>query len=999
MKKHVRFSRSGILFIGTLLIAMILLLIVELTFHIDDSALLQDDTDSAYNQGWIMILEDGQTQPAEFDERSAMHNTGTLTFENQLPAMLYNDTVFALQTYGCKMRVWLDGNQVYSYGWHDKVLFGADFGNVSNLVDIPPSAAGATLRLELTSVSADRDSTYCSFFLGSRDTIIANVLLDNLLLIASGIFTLLASVTLIAMGIAFIVRKQPLGAVRLYLGIFIFLELIWSYTEVNLFQLFWANKAFTHILNYLAFMLLPAPMLLCVSELVPRFRRRYRCFTVITCLNALITFMLYIAGAIELSQSLTFTHIMMIFFSIDMLVSCFRSRHDHPVRTILFAIVIFIITAMISMIAFYSADMSNAPLLNYSFIMCLGMDIMVVLVYVSMLRTIVAGSQLAVRAVQLEQQAYTDKMTGINNRASFEMQMDALSDDAESDLAIFMIDLNNLKLINDAMGHRAGDLLICNLADCLKSAFEGVGDIYRYGGDEFVVICQNCTQVTAASARKKLLLHLDTARNRGQFVIDVAIGCALRSASSHKLMAPNTLFNLADMDMYEAKHREKAANPANSDICLPDSCSQYWINQIDAVTGILTFTAFRQRMQSLLHDSSDEEWAVINFDMNGFDSYNAIYGWDAGDKLLKFVADTALKLCCDIGFCAHGEADNFWMLVDYSDPDDVRRQIEIGATYFYEHQDAQHLFLSFGIYHIENCSLPIREMCSRANMARRSIKKRFDVLYAEYSEELHREQLERKEMINYMASAIEKSEFVPYYQPIMDVEGEKLLSAEALVRWKRADGTLTQPTKFIELFERGGILPNLDWYMLEQVCIRLRTQMDAGLKPVPISINFSRLHAFNDQCIQKICDMVDGYGVARNLISIELSESAFVENKKRMIPFINHLRAEGFHTIMDDFGLGLYSLSLLNEVRFDCVKIDRAFLGEHASSEREGILLNGIIHILNQLGIHSTAEGVESDEQRHFMRDCGCNSIQGFNLMYPLSATDFDKLTNTATDQ
>lgn len=716
MKEPLRNHRVEIVFIITLLAATILLIFAGATFHVDDSSLLVAWPENSWNEGWTEIPPEGEAVPVSRISRSEVLEKGGITLENVLPDELYRHTVFAVRTYSEKVRLWIGDEAVFSYGWNDRTPFGNGFGSVLQMIDIPAEAAGKTLRLELVPKADFTAAGDYDFHLCSRGTMVFVLLTDNLFLIGNSILVLLAAALLIAIGLNMMRRNTPQGAARLYLGIFILIEQIWAFTDSHLLQLFIGNKALLYLLHYAAYILALAPLSLCVASLLPQYRRRYHAYALLSCLDFAVSFIIYAIGWADLYQLLPITYALMVFFGVDALICCISSRRDHPVRLIMLGIAVCIACAFISLgTFFFTGEIKHHTMMNYNIIMALGLDFLIGAVYISLLRLGLTGHQQRARADRLEEEVRLDKMTGLNNRAAYEARIAQLVDNTESDISVFMIDLNNLKIVNDTMGHRAGDMLIRALSECMKAAFAGDGEIYRYGGDEFVIICPDCDAKKAVYLHAKLRNEMENTRKKGQYLIDVAIGYAVRDAENHPAMPFMFLLKLADSDMYEVKRREKAANLRYS-----DEREQFWMSRIDPNTGLMTFPAFRQRLQSHLYDYPMKKWAILSFDIAGFSAYNARFGWDAGDRMLKKVADLTLHLCCKEGFCAHGEADNFWMLLDYEDPNEVRQAIEQAKIQFRALIGDFDLSLRMGLYPIEDMSLHIGEMCSLANTARRT---------------------------------------------------------------------------------------------------------------------------------------------------------------------------------------------------------------------------------------------------------------------------------------
>ena len=188
----------------------------------------------------------------------------------------------------------------------------------------------------------------------------------------------------------------------------------------------------------------------------------------------------------------------------------------------------------------------------------------------------------------------------------------------------------------------------------------------------------------------------------------------------------------------------------------------------------------------------------------------------------------------------------------------------------------------------------------------------------------------------------------------------------------------------------GGLILALDWYMLEQTCIFLRRQLDNRKKCVPISTNFSRLHVYEEDCVERIRRLVNSYHLPHNLIEIEFTETALVQSSKRMLHLIAELRKEDFIVTLDDFGNGLSSLSMLNTLSVDVIKVDRALLWNSTKGDLDPSVLNFVLSLCKHLNIHTVVEGVETKAQFDILGSSECDVLQGNFLAPAMSETDFE---------
>lgn len=237
--------------------------------------------------------------------------------------------------------------------------------------------------------------------------------------------------------------------------------------------------------------------------------------------------------------------------------------------------------------------------------------------------------------------------------------------------------------------------------------------------------------------------------------------------------------------------------------------------------------------------------------------------------------------------------------------------------------------------------------------------------------------------------AMKNRELKVYYQPQYDSLTSKLTSAEALVRWQKPDGTIIMPGSFIPQLEKNKVILELDWYMLEEVCIFLNRQREQNVYSVPVAVNFSRLHVNEEKFTEHLCEIVDRYDLPHKMIEVEITESAFVEQSEKIIDLIKQIRQKGFSVAIDDFGSGLSSLSFVKDVSVDILKLDRSLFSGNCEDEKERIVLESIFTFAHRLKLTTVAEGVETKEQLGFLRTCDCKIIQGFLYAKPMPEEDF----------
>lgn len=594
------------------------------------------------------------------------------------------------------------------------------------------------------------------------------------------------------------------------------------------------------------------------------------------------------------------------------------------------------------------------------------------------------------RTEQYEQQAYTDVMTQVKNRAAFDMILENRNPAQYPDLTLIMIDHNTLKLVNDTLGHPAGDKLICSTARYLKEAFGSIATIYRYGGDEFILVIDSAPLQTVHEARETFEKLIEDHSLHGGLEISVAIGVASRQDPLNAGMHLSELLHAADNAMYERKAMQKNQ--------LGSFQSQHHQNimQIDAATGILTFSAFKARVYEAIAQNTVASPCLINFDLNFFNGYNALFGWESGNKILQNLTILACSICGENGFCSHADADSFWVFADYPDLDSLIGRITEETRVFQDQLGDFLLFPSFGIYPVSSRLSPFSDMCSHAINAKNKIKGHLDTLYSVYTDEDQQLQIDNFSLTASLRHALKTGDFVPFFQPKYSFDGSRIVGAEALARWRQKDGTFTKPNGFKDLYEQSGLILSLDWHILEKTCVFLRRILDAEAVCVPISVNFSRLHVYEKDCAARICRMVDEYRLPHELVEIEITESTLVQRAEPLAALIASIRKAGFSVALDNFGTGFSSLNILKNNIVDTVKIDRSLTAPSGSGDRDKAMIGHLVSMCHEMRIRTVAEGIETETQLLFMRRYGFDMYQGTYLSPAIPAFEFEALLKGA---
>lgn len=971
---------ASLFFLVTLLLACMVAMFISQHFHLD-SSLLKVESAETFNSDW-KIVNRHNTRAVENVPRALTVNNRYLTLTNTLSEFHCENHALCFRTNNEKVRVSVNGDIIYTYGYSNITDFGRYYGTVWNMVPLQEDMSGGHVVVELSTQADEISKDNYTFYLDNRNTIIVTLLLNNWVLLLNVLVCAALGLMTVSSGILYLRASMAMAKARIYLGAFLLFTQLYIFSDAGTLQFFIENKAVAHYIVHGSLLLLPVPFALYLSELYPRWRKEYRILSMIYCAHFLLRTALYVSDLVEINYLLPTTHALIVLGLTYAAVLCLSDAKSPMSRTMLTGILLFFLFVFGAVGFYYLVPHleSNVPI--YTFVFSIGIDVLMIFFYSALLKSTLNTAN---HALIYQHQAYTDALTQVNNRAAFNIIENELTPDSHPNLTLIMVDLNNLKLVNDTLGHPAGDKLICALVECLREAFEGMGKIYRYGGDEFVILVEEASLEDIISARGQLdHLLAEHGQHSGQEV-SVAIGMASRQEMQHSRLHTPELLRLADMMMYQIKAEQKTAS-VSAQVVRRQS-----LEQMDSTTGILSFSAFKTSVYNALTAGDVRFPCIVTFDVNFFDGYNNLFGWEAGNRLLLKLTAMAMNLCGEKGFCAHGDADTFWVFADMPDLETLTARITEEARRFQGKLDDCLLFPSFGIYCINERMLPVSDMCSRATSAKKRIKGHLDQLYIVYSAQEHQRRTDNMKLTAYMQKGLDSEEFIPHFQPKFRADDGRLAGAEALARWSLPSNESPSAGEFTALFEKSGLILKLDWYMLEKTCQLLRSLLDDGLKCVPVSNNFSRLHLFEPDCARRLISLVDSYRIPHDLIEIELTETALVQDADRILKLIGDLQSAGFAVSLDDFGSGVSSLGSLNSVRVDTIKIDRSLIAG-IPEDLDNDIFEFVVALCKHLGIKTLAEGVESEDQHQRVKRCGCDLIQGNYFSSPLNQHDFRAL-------
>ena len=434
----------------------------------------------------------------------------------------------------------------------------------------------------------------------------------------------------------------------------------------------------------------------------------------------------------------------------------------------------------------------------------------------------------------------------------------------------------------------------------------------------------------------------------------------------------------------------------------------------DAVTKEHNWMYFLVRSDHLLRHGKSRKfnYAVLDLVFVKYRNFCVCHSVEEGEALLRKVDSLVRKKMNKKEVCAHYASANFALLKQYNTKEELDAWIStlIGEL---ETMDSAHHFA----FHIGADLLPVtmnekgkverrrdlnlEKEYNNACTARATLEESDDSGYAFFDEKLVEEQKWIDTVHEEQQSALDNEEFIIYYQPKYDPRTRKLKGAEALIRWNSPKHGMKAPYTIIPIFEKNGFIVNIDHYMISHVAKDQKRWLDAGFDCVPISVNVSRAHFIENDLAEQIRDMVDAAGCPHELIELEVTESAFFDDKKALVTTIQKLQEYGFMVSMDDFGSGYSSLNSLKDMPLNILKLDAGFFSGDLENERGEIVVSEAIRLAKSLHMETVAEGVELKEQVEFLARQGCDMIQGFYFARPMPPEKYEEkmASGVATDE
>ena len=414
--------------------------------------------------------------------------------------------------------------------------------------------------------------------------------------------------------------------------------------------------------------------------------------------------------------------------------------------------------------------------------------------------------------------------------------------------------------------------------------------------------------------------------------------------------------------------------------------------EYDKLTMLYSRNFFFEYANRIYTYHHDEHYDAIVLNIEQFHSVNALNGREFGDEVLRVLGREILIFLAETeGIAGRFEADRFDIYCRHTD------DYEAILNRFQSNLDAISPNVSI---HLRMGVNPWREgvepvvLFDRARTACNMVRGNYQQPLMIFNDDMQQQELFNQRLLNDLRAAVDEHQFKVFYQPKYDIrlDPPKLCSAEALIRWIHPELGFISPGQFIPLFENNGMIGIVDNFVWRETAEQIAKWKEKYGITLPVSVNLSRVDVFDRSLVERLKNLIKDNVLDFSAIKLEVTESAYTDNAAQLLDVIAGLRDLGFEIEMDDFGSGYSSLNMLSAMPIDVLKVDRQFINNIESNETDRLLVKLILDIADQLKVNVIAEGVETEEQLSFLKEAGCDIVQGYYFSRPLPPEEFEEL-------
>ena len=412
----------------------------------------------------------------------------------------------------------------------------------------------------------------------------------------------------------------------------------------------------------------------------------------------------------------------------------------------------------------------------------------------------------------------------------------------------------------------------------------------------------------------------------------------------------------------------------------------------DFLTGDLNRLGFYHIVSNIIkNDPHNDKFSLLFIDFKEFKALNEILGFEGGDAFLHHFHNELRNSFLNPIAAARVTSDHFVCLIErkYLDYEQLTKLLKQSFTY---HDKTILIFAKCGIYHIHDQHVSVNGMCDRAHLACQHIENEYLQPYAIYDLKMKEIYMAQSQIRHNIGQALENNELQVYYQPIFSAATDKIVGAEALIRWIHPEKGMISPDVFIPTLEKNGHISVLDKFVSDIISLFLHRRHDAGKKVVPISMNISRMDFYDPDMLNALVDEFSNDEFLCSHKMLELTESAYISINNLDLHPLRKIQNQNVRILLDDFGSGFSSFSTITDYDFNILKLDMEFIRSIGKNPKIESVLRTIISMAHELGIKVIAEGAETNEQVNFLKSVNCDFIQGYYYSKPVPQDVFENM-------
>ena len=408
----------------------------------------------------------------------------------------------------------------------------------------------------------------------------------------------------------------------------------------------------------------------------------------------------------------------------------------------------------------------------------------------------------------------------------------------------------------------------------------------------------------------------------------------------------------------------------------------------DTVTGLLNSTGFARKSQRYLN-TSDPQYAVVAMQLRNYRQVTETFGREKCDQVLKHLSKTLKSALGNMEPVARYNGNTFCFLMKNRQEsailDRLTRIYESTNRYNQSALIPYELDVQFGVYFPTDGAEALIDIKEKIEDIMKGSDQRYCFFRSKNTEATSR----KWELIQQMDRSLRNGDFLVFLQPKVRLSDNKIVGAEALIRWRHPQRGMLTPDMFIPILEEYHLLPQYDLYLFEQTCRQLDRWNKAGMAACPVSVNLSHETARQKNFMQPYVRLVQKYNIAPENIEFELNRKLQRLDMQELSTIVNEIHANNFRCALDRFGGDVISLRLLRELEVDTIKLDHRLLSSENNNRRSRFILEGIIKIASQMQTHTVAEGIDNASQVQYLKQVGCDLVQGYYYFQPLSVDAF----------